>query len=375
MNNTPSLINELVSQGRVLLQGRVLPPGKLDQNTLDAVKRDFNSWVDGHGIFNEQIAREIDYSPSIIGQWRKGAYPGDVEKVTRRLNDWMETDARRRRATVPVHYIETGAAEAMRGVIVAGCSLNSMVAIVAPSGSGKTLVLKAMAEKMIGVYHYCQEDTKKAFLQELATAAGINGKYHSAASSKRWLVNKLKGTRRPLFLDEAHRLRTDVIGVVRSLHDQAGVPIIMAGASEILHLIDDTAHGGGQFHSRTLQLNLLSNYLDHAGPDNPEGSPQAARAAARPLFTIEEVRQLFNGMAIRFDGDALELLAAVACVPGRGCLRTVQRVVELLAKQDPTRTITRRNVMEALSLLFSDAGVHLARLAQRHCEQARQVAG
>jgi len=250
---------------------------------------------------------------------------------------------------------------------MAACSMDSMAAICAPSGVGKTHVLKALAAKMSGLYIYCHELSRKGLIQDLAIAAGVTGRYHTASAYMGLIVERLRGTRRPIFLDEAHRIKPEAIGVLRTVHDLTGCPVIMAGTSEILHLIDDTAHGGGQFHSRTLQLNL-TNGLPDASPGMPDGTYQPAFAQGKPLFTVEEVRQLFEGMTIRFNDDALALLAAVASIPGRGGLRTVRRVVELLAKQDTTRTITRRNVLDALGLLFADAGVYLAKLAQRQSE-------
>ena len=376
MNSGDHFIQDLASQGRVLLQGRQLPPGELDEATIDLVRRDYNNWTSQHGIFHEQVAREINYSASVISHWRQRMYAGDVQTVTRRINDWIEHDARRRRSEIVIDYVPTQAAEAMRGLIVAACSMGMMAAIAAPSGSGKTIVLQASAAKMAGLYLYCGGVmSSKSLLQGLNRAAGMTNTYRTSQVLMEQVIAQLQGTRRPLFLDEAHLLDTKALGTVRSIHDICEIPIILAGAGEILPLIDDSANGGGQFRSRCLQLNMLSG-LNFNGSGNTPGGDYASRfAGGKPLFTVEEVRKLFEGSSIRFEPDALDLLTAVACIPGRGCLRTVRRVVELLAKQDPTRVIARKDVLDALGLMFADAGVHLAKLAQRHCEQARHAAG
>jgi hypothetical protein len=253
--------------------------------------------------------------------------------------------------------------------------MGTKAAIVAPSGSGKTVVLQALTQKLGGAYLYVEEMTRRAFVQELASAVGVHGVSHSIDRYKSLVVEKLRGTRRPIFLDEAHRLKPQTMSIARTIHDRTGCPIIMAGAGEILALIDDTANGGGQLHSRCLQLNLTHG-LDVAGPDTPDRDYAHAYAQGQPLFTVEEVRRLFAQSGVRFAPEALAMLAVVASIPGRGCLRTVRRVVELLVRQDPGRTITRTLVMEALGLLFADAGIHLARLAQRKAEPSKhQAAG
>jgi|GEM_PF-5369609 len=106
------LIDELVAQGRVLLQGRLLSAGPLDESAISDVRRTFERWINRHAIFPEQVGREIDCPVSDIAQWRQGSFQGDADGLTRRLNDWLEVDARRRQATVRLDYIPTRAAEA-----------------------------------------------------------------------------------------------------------------------------------------------------------------------------------------------------------------------------------------------------------------------
>ena len=197
-----------------------------------------------------------------------------------------------------------------------------MAAIVAPAGTGKTKVLKALAEEMRAIYVYClPSHTPREFLAAIAAPLGgkkIEGK--TEAALMRAVVESLQGTRRVIFLDEAHQL-TRAARCIRAIHDQAQVPIVMAGTADILRYVDDRADGRGQFSSRTLRFNLL-DYVKNA--QDPDGN-----AAGRDLFSIEEIREFFERRKIRLATDALRLMWALACLPNFGTLRLIGTVADI----------------------------------------------
>ncbi len=113
----------------------------------------------------------------------------------------------------------------------------------------------------------------------LAKEIGITDPPRAAGDIKRKIVEKLKGTNRPVFLDEAHLLPPSCFGRIRSLHDQTGVPIIMAGTHEILRRINDRSNGKGQFASRCYQFNAMDMVVNASEPrrqgDRPAADEQA----------------------------------------------------------------------------------------------------
>jgi len=157
-----------------------------------------------------------------------------------------------------------------------------------------------------------------------------------------------------------------VLGVVRAVHDLAGVSIIMVGAADILLNVDDrhAGCGGGQMASRCIRFDLLSRVIDAEGGGPSGGGPAGGdgAAVARPLFSQEEVAAFLNNLQVRFDAEALGLLWALACLPSRGCFRFVERLVTVLRpdrRQRDERPITRRDILAALGLF----GDHLGKLA------------
>ena len=119
------------------------------------------------------------------------------------------------------------------------------------------------------------------------------------------------------------------LNCVRSIHDQAEVPIILAGTADILHHVNDRADGRGQFASRCIFHNEMEGALNVEGPGS--GS-----AGARDLFTLEEIKAFFDMKKIRLADDALDLCWSLACLPNHGTLRSSSN-----ARSIPPWTSTR----------------------------------
>ena len=167
-----------------------------------------------------------------------------------------------------------------------------------PAGSGKTMVLEAMASKLNGVYVYC--DPTLTARELLARITGGARHQHNTAQRLQAAVSMFRSTDRPIFLDEAHTLPPGCFPVIRSLHDQARVPIIMAGAAEILHCVDDASLGGGQMASRCLTYNALERTLDTESHD-------PHHQGGRPLYSIEEVQALSENWCVRLVDGGLQI--------------------------------------------------------------------
>jgi len=360
-----TIIQELVDQGRVLVRGRILPSsGPLTDAQVGEVRRLFVKHCNEHGIEFGEIAGRTGLSVDAVKAFWQNQAGDQTDALTRTLNGWMEIDARRRQSKLPRGYVETTIASEVNAVVAAACTDEpAMAAIIAPSGCGKTLVMKAMAARYHGHYLAALDGyTPRTLAIDIGQLIGARSPHTGGAVAiLRRVIEALKGTRRPLFIDEAHRLRRDVFSTIRSIHDLAEVPVVLAGTADILDHVNDRAEGRGQFASRCLQYNIMEHVMD---ADGPRGGPQAA--TGRPLFTIAEVREYLEGMNVRFDEEGLRMAWAVACLPNHGCLRTVRRCVLLIQRTKAEgETITRRDFAQALSLLFGQQGRLIADTAKR----------
>lgn len=356
---------------RVLVEARMLPKNRpLTPEEIHDVRESYRAYAKANMVKAARVGREIDYSASVVTEWAKGTYKGDVQLVTHAINDWMERDSRRSQASRPRHYVSTWVAETIRTIAYQADKRCLMAAIVAPAGAGKTKVLKTLAEEMRGTYLYCDADAKGIwFLTALAEAVGIRRRWAWAkAAVKAEIIKELRGTRRVIFLDEAHQLGGS-IGAVRTIYDEAQVPIVMAGTADILQLVNDRTDGRGQFSSRCIQYNVLDVVRNAETPGG--GSSGKGAAGGRDLFTIEEIKAFFAMKRIRLTTDALRLMWQLACLPNQGTLRLVENVADMAAEiSGEAEVLGREHLIAALELLHNARARHLLHVVDRAEENA-----
>lgn len=370
-SSLPEAMDRLNEQNRILLEARMLPPNKplTAEHTYSIIER-FNEYIAERGIKPARVSREIKYSESTLSQWRANVYKGDIDAVTRAVNNWMERDARRAEADKPKDYVKTWVAETMRTMCYQADKRGKMLVIIAPSGTGKTKVLQAIAEEMRGIY--IQADDGKRAPKELirCLCAAVKGKTTGTIGVMlASLIEQLRKQPRIIIIDECQFLAR-CLSVIRSVYDQAGVPVIMAGTSDILPYVDDRTDGRGQFASRTLFCNIMDAIVD------VERDGGGDKSESRDLFSLEEIAAFFETKKIRLTREALMFAWSLACLPNYGTLRfafDVAAMAEEWAKKDP---VDRKHMMNALQLcLGRPLAKHVKTIAQRHEEFSRTAAG
>jgi len=150
----------------------------------------------------------------------------------------------------------------MAEVVEAGCFSGSMVVVVLADDEQRGSLLRQEATDSGGVYLTCERwTTPKRFIAAMAGALGLseNG---TAGEIKRRIFVALDDNPRPLFFDHAERLRPRMFGSIRSIHDQASVLIVMAGATTKLIDLTDDRQQGGQFFSRRIRRDIDAAMLE-----------------------------------------------------------------------------------------------------------------
>jgi DNA transposition AAA+ family ATPase len=360
-------MERLNESNRILVEARMLPRAKsLSVEQIDQVTQRVRSYTNDRGIKLAQIARECGYSATVISEVLGNTYRGNVDKVIHAMNDWMERDCRRSLARTPKDFVPTRVAEAIQTIVNQADKRCMMAAIVVPAGAGKTKVLQILNEQMRGIYIYCDEQLRAGELLRLI-ARSLGKEFGSVGLSaiRRWVIDNLLGTNRILFLDEAHQLNRKTLNTVRSIHDQAKVPVVMAGTAEIMDHLNDRTDGRGQFSSRC----LFYNAMDEAR--NIE-TPGGGSSSGNDLFSLDEIKAFFSMKKIRLSTDALDLLWRLACLPNHGTLRLIENTVETVRDMMPeSEEIMRRDVLLALRLMVGKQSAYLQKLADSHLDLSR----
>ncbi len=157
-------------------------------------------------------------------------------------------------------------------------------ALVAPSGTGKTSVLRALVAQLPEIrysIHYVKvtDLSKRDLCREISTAVGTEpaGNYPALVRrlQQRFANNFDIDCQRPvLILDEAHEMRIDVLGIIRILTNfemdsRLVVSIILAGQANLSKLLkhpklEDIAHRMGHYATlRLLSREEIIQYIKH----------------------------------------------------------------------------------------------------------------
>ncbi|MEM1445175.1 MAG: AAA family ATPase [Planctomycetota bacterium] len=371
-----NLIDRLNADGRVQTAGVILP---LDSPLMDEhhtqICDAFNTFCDRHAISKAEAARKAGISASALSQYLKGNYKGDRQRVGKKINGWLMRESKVRHVRIELPYVRTRVAEAMRRVVGLACDHGKMAAIVAPAGSGKTKLMKLLADERSGPYVYCDQDlTPSALVFRLSemVRAGVPlaGKLGGTNGAKARLINKLKGTERPIFLDEAHLLPPRTFAHLRSIFDQSGSPIIMTGAYDILERVDDRSTGQGQLARRCIIFNALEHFANVEG-GGPSGDGEGL---GQPLYSLDDIRRVFEHMPLKLTEPALEMLWALACLPKYGCLGIAKDVVDFAWRSyGEQQTIGLDQFDQVMQTLFGLRADRMVRSARRHRETFREA--
>lgn len=375
-------MDRAVQSDRIISTEAIMLPidQKLTDEQIKSVRQAVRNYVtDGDGVqfipYN-QVAAEIGKSGATISEFMRDKYKGNNDALARSLNLWLDRHRKRERSKGRANFITTWAAERIAAYVNLADRRLKMAAIVGPSGCGKDMVIGVLAEQLGGHVIYCDtRTTATQMTRAIADAIGVKV-INDTAQLQRRIIKRLKDRKTILFVNEAQTLagrgRTGAAcaGLLRSIYDQAGVPIVLFGSAEILGFIDDRdpASGGGQLYRRCLKLNLLNAAQTEEDPDRPG-------ELGRPLFSKAEVRKFLAMKQVKLaDADAFELLWHVANLAEHGSLGLCGDVIDAIADLWPGDAISCEHIYTALTMqLDAEADVIRARIETAQAGEPRRA--
>lgn len=347
MSRETSVIARLEEDARKLTLARKLPEGPLSPELIAQISDDFKAFTNEHQISLAQVSKELGegFSPTMLSTFtavREGKFAGDMQRIARGINAWM--DQRRRRAAIPmpVGFVETTVAKRMLAVISNTVRMEAIGLIYGPAGIGKTTVMEVVTAKFPGailVRVMRSTRTAKGLAKLLCAQLRIE-KANTFFEAQRQLIAVLEKSRRPIVVDEAHQLLSDAFEFLRDLHDVCEVPIILAGTKDVHEKIDDTQEWFGQLSSRvSLRYDVTERSRSISSRDGRK---------AKPLFAADEIEKIFTGKDLKIDAEGVKYLTQMANAHGKGGLRLVKRIVQVGAAMRPNETLSAKLLKSVL---------------------------
>lgn len=188
-----------------------------------------------------RIAKAIGCDGGTISKWVNRKFPGDVASLEKKIMDYLDMRENTRRIKTKVY--KTGVTESIASAInlarTTGDREGNVSIISGNAGHGKTkgieLYCAANPAAVLATLNDESRDGRgvaNAIMAAMATS-------RSKKKITRWefLVSKFKGSKRPILLDNAHRLNSRGLAWVFDFQDETGCPIILVGNPEIIDLI------------------------------------------------------------------------------------------------------------------------------------------
>ncbi len=181
-------------------------------------------------LSQNELAAQIGVNPSVISQYFKGDYAGNVDNVEVKILDFLSR-VELREGLLAVPYVETSTAKRITDLVKLVHLRRTLGLIYGPAGVGKTWALRDYERRTPSAgYIACTPAlcSPKAITLEMLTRININ-RQGTLLALQGELINKLRGTDYIYILDEAQELSPRALEQVRAIHDATGISIMFSG--------------------------------------------------------------------------------------------------------------------------------------------------
>ena len=209
------------------------------------------------------VARSLDLSPTTLHLWLNDKYKGNVGKINKAVEQYMERELLREE-NVNIPFVETSVAQDIIE-IANTCHVESEIGVCCGcAGVGKTYAVKMYALEHSDVI-LIETDfgyTPKVLFSEIHKTLGFEGTgaLHNMVID---IVDKLKNSGRLIIVDEAENLPYRALELLRRIYDKARVGILLVGMPKLLKNLQGDKGQYTQLYSRVGVLAELQPIADN----------------------------------------------------------------------------------------------------------------
>lgn len=261
-----------------------------------------------------RMAKEINYSLSVVSRHMAGKYEGNTELLDEKLLEYIEqrqeSGPQRRQVIQSQPFFHSADALVVYGLCGTCQEEAQFGVIVGKSGYGKSFTLKQYAATRPQVAYVECDDTMgvRDLVEAIEDALGLPSGYETVWKRVKGIRDYLNGNKgHLLIIDEADKLISQhtqkKMEVLRAIYDQSTVGVVIAGEPKLEALIKN-------------HLERLANRVDCF--------------TALAGLSSEEVEQYLSGYT--FTPEAMAEMKRRAGGVRRGCFRLIDRTMQNLAK-------------------------------------------
>jgi DNA transposition AAA+ family ATPase len=263
--------------------------------------------LEKYGLSKAQTAREMNYSPSVVSEYLKGTYRGDVAKLEDTIIRWLARQAKaRERKRVPV--VETEDLRRIANAVQIAHAEKDVALIIADAGAGKCTAVAWYAhnnEKATVLVNVVSGMNRRMLVQEIARQLSLDTVRVPVQTLIKNVSETLLERDMVVILDEADCLRADALECVRRLVDDLGQSgLVLIGLPRLKHQIQNLRNDHRQLESRIgVYLPLSGLTRADAGAIAESVWPKIDRKIVDAIYNVSktDVRQ-FTKVIERMQG-------------------------------------------------------------------------
>lgn len=307
---------------------------ELSTEEMEALRDQARAVISGSRMTQASAAKDAGIAYTTFAAWLGGTYTGNNQRVAAEVQRWLTARNARQQtaAAMPVRpgFVLTPTAERILPVMAYAQAAPDISVIVGAAGVGKTTALNQYKAQTPNVWLATMTPSTAGvspMLRELCIEMGLDTR--NAGELARAIERKARASGGLIIVDEAQHLSRPALEQLRSIHDRAGIGIVLAGNPAVLGRLEgDRKAEFAQLFSRIgMKLTLtrpkagdVTAILDAWGVTDTDESKLLATIAGKPG-------------ALRGLDKCMVLATMVAAGSGRG--RSVDDIRQAWAQLDP----------------------------------------
>jgi DNA transposition AAA+ family ATPase len=216
----------------------------------------FVSWMEQTGTSLARAAKMINRSTALVHGYIHQTYEGDIAAIEKDIAVLLRREEDLELTLRASRFCSTSASILIWEVMEYCDHRNRMGVVIAESGSGKSETAKEYQRQNRATMIVTANATTRtlgATMRLLTEHVGGRPKTNTIDDMLNKVLNRLKGSRRLLIIDDAHFIPWAGLEVIRKLYDCAGVGVVYLGQEELYNQMtgnSDKARLFDQIYSR-----------------------------------------------------------------------------------------------------------------------------
>ena len=332
------------------------------EEQIQQVVVDVEQFIRSTGVTQKAIAKAIGYSDGVLSNFLNSNYLGNAGQIAIDLDDWLVEEEQRRTRQQKPDFVWTNVAKHIQSIASYCLDYQKIGLVYGPetSGLGKTTALQAIHQEMgprrSALLTIMKGDANStALLRKMCLSLGL-GKETTNDRMRDKIIKHLKGRSHIFLIDQIHNLRyakeDRPYYQLVDIWDATKTAQLWTGTSDMVDYLTRQAKKTtdeplAQIRRRIFPCVDLVESLTGGGGGNGE-----------PLFTVDQIREMFRNFKLSLTSSASRWLCALARCPGSGGLGIVENIHEyatMLAQMRNASNIDIPLLKEALKSSLTTA--------------------